>query len=306
MVLSGIPTFDQTRCGVAIPAALLILFSVSARVERGPAFAGLVAVLAGLVFLLFTDPVLDAGAVFILPLGVGVWGIGRLARSRTRMTVELTERTRELEQTREETAQLAVDVERARLAAELDAAARERIRTVVDLASRAEREGEHPPGKSRSAFQRIETEGRGSLNEVRELLGVLRSDERDTMPRPTLAQLETLLQGARVGGGPVVLGVEGRRRPLPGSVELAAYRMIQRALEVFAAADAGPAAVRLRYLNASLELEVDGSLPDADPSAAFAAARERVNAHGGNFDTVRGGAGQLSVRAELPLAASGA
>ena len=34
VVVSGIPTFDQARCGVAIPAALLILFSVAARRPR--------------------------------------------------------------------------------------------------------------------------------------------------------------------------------------------------------------------------------------------------------------------------------
>ena len=61
LVLSGLPTFDQTRCGVAIPAALLIVFSVAVRRERTPALASLAAVLGGLVVLLLTDPLLGAG-----------------------------------------------------------------------------------------------------------------------------------------------------------------------------------------------------------------------------------------------------
>jgi signal transduction histidine kinase len=306
LVLSGLPTFDQTRCGVAIPAALLIVFSVAARQGRPRALAGLAAVQGGLVVLLLTDPLLGAGAAFVPPLAAGVWGAGRLVRARTQVAGELAESTRELERTREETAQLAVEVERARLAAEIDVAARERIRSVVDLASIGEQDVQQSAATSRLAFQRIETEGRESLNEVRELLGVLRSDGCDTSPRPTLAQLEPLLQQARIGGGPVGLGVEGRRRPLPAGVELAAYRMVQHALEAFAEADGGPAGVRLRYLRTSLELEVDGSMPRGDAVVALAAARERVTAHGGSFSARRQGSGRLLVQAQLPLATSGA
>jgi hypothetical protein len=68
LVVSGMPTFDQTRCGVAIPAALLIVFSLAARCERTAALAGLAAVLAGLVVLLATDPLLGTGAAFVPPL----------------------------------------------------------------------------------------------------------------------------------------------------------------------------------------------------------------------------------------------
>ncbi len=304
LVVSGIPTFDQTRCGVAIPAALLIVFSLAARRERTPALAGLAAMLAGLTFLLATDPLLGTGAAFVPLLAAGVWAAGRLARSRARLTAELAQRTRDLERTRDATAQLAVVLERARLASELDVAARERIRSVVALAVRGERDAQHSPAAARLAFQRIESEGRESLNQVRELLGVLRSDGRDASPRPTLAQLETLLQQSRVGGGVVELRIEGRRRPLPAGVELAAYRTIQLVLDAFAAAGDGPAGVRLRYLGTLLELEIHGSLPHGGAVAALAAARERATAHGGSFTTVREGAGRLLVRAQLPLAAS--
>ncbi len=300
--VSGIPTFDQTRCGVAIPAALLIVFSLGARVETGRALAGLAAVLAGLGVLLLTDPVLDDGGAFFLPITAGVWAAGRFARSRMRVAAGLAQRTHDLEQTREATAALAVDIERARLASTLDVAVRERIRSLVERAATAER-GE---GESIAAFHAIETEGRACLNAMRELLGVLRSDRHDMSPRPTLAQLETLLRPDR-GRGLVALGVEGRRRALPAGVELAAYRMIELALEAFAAGgEDGPAHVMLRYGGTSLELEVHGSLPDGASVGALAAARERVTAHGGSFDTVREGAGRLLVRARLPFATSDA
>jgi signal transduction histidine kinase len=305
-VVSGIPTFDQTRCGVAIPAALLILFSLASRREIAEALGGLAVVLAGMVFLIFTDSELDAGALFILPLCAGVWAAGRLVRSRSRIAAELEERSRRLVETREETARMAVDVERLRLATDIDVAARARVSELVELADHARTALQDDPEGSREAFARIERDGRDSLNQMRELLGVLRSDERDTSPRPTLAQIEDLLAQARAGGTVVELEVEGERRPLPSGVELAAYRTIQHGLEALGHDDGSPARVRLRYLPDALELEVRGTVADGSASeAALAAARERVDAHGGSFTTTAADAGGRVLWARLPLLATG-
>src|SRR4051812_40806382 len=81
-VISGLPSFDRSRCGIAIPVGLLIVFAAAARRERGDAVISLALVLVGMVVLLLTDPLLDAGALFILPLTAGVWWIGRLVRRR--------------------------------------------------------------------------------------------------------------------------------------------------------------------------------------------------------------------------------
>jgi signal transduction histidine kinase len=299
MVVSGIPTFDQTRCGFAFPSAFLILFGLGYRDERNRGLVGLAAVAAGMVFVMFTDPQIDIGGAFILVLAAGAWGAGRLFQSRTKAATELGERTRDLERTREETAQLAAEVERAKVAADLDVAARDRIRTVVEMA----REGEAAPEPSADDFERIEREGRESLNRMRELLGVLRSDEAGTSPRPTLAQLEALLDRARAGGRPVELRVEGQRRPLPTGVELAAYRVVQHALEAFGVGSGEAATVRLRYGDSDLELEVSGTSADSQlDESALEAARERVNAHGGSFSAMPQAGGLTLVRAELPLA----
>ncbi len=302
MVVSGFPTFDQLRCGYALPGAFLILFSLGSREERNPGLLGLGAVEAGIVFLIFTDSVLDPGAVFLLPLAAGIWGAGRFSRSRALAAADLLARTRDLEQTREETAQLAADVERAKVAADLDVVARDRVRAVVDMA----REGESAAAvDSTGAFEQIEREGRESLNQMRELLGVLRSDERETSPRPTLAQLESLLEHARAGGRPIDLEVGGERRPLPTGVELAAYRVIQHGLEALGAGGGGPAAVSLHYGNSDLRVELTGATPGgAGAESALDAARERVIAHGGRFVSAPQEGGRLLVRAELPLALS--
>jgi hypothetical protein len=174
MLVSGIPTFDQIRCGFALPGALLILFWLGAREDRRRASLGLAAVQLGVVSLLFTDSVLDVtkgpfdpGALFPLVLCAAVWGLGRMYRARSVLLAELAGRGRALEEARARTSQLAVEAERIRLTGVLDAAVRERIGEIVRLA----RDGD--PGDARKVFEAIEREARESLHRLRQVLGVL-------------------------------------------------------------------------------------------------------------------------------------
>jgi len=308
-VVSGIPTFDQFRLAAAVPAAMLILYSLATRTDRAQAVRGLALVLAGMVFIGFTDVVLeDEGGplgfvVFSFPLCTGVWIAGRAVRSREQVADQLRERSLLLERQREQTAALAVEVERTRLATDLDAAARSRVRELIELAASAEQSARTDPERMRDAFGRIERIGRQSLNELRGLLGVLRSDERGRRaPRPTLAELDTLLAEARAGGRLVDYAVEGQRRPLPEGVELAAYRAVQHALVAVRGEEQEPATVQLRYLPAALDLEVRGfPIEGSGAIAAVAAARERVTAHGGTFSSHSDAPARRVLRAHLPV-----
>lgn len=308
-VVSGIPTFDQGRCGFAVPAALVILFSLGTRADLRRAVAGLALVLAAMIFIGFTDEVLHDDAVgfaaFSFPLCVGAWGAGRVARSRDLVAAELAERTRLLESRREQTALLAVDVERMRLASDLDVAARVGVRAIIELAATGERSLAVDGERSRAAFGEIERAGRKSLNEMRGLLGVLRSDERSTRsPRPALSQVESLLQQARAGGRLVDFEVTGQRRPLPDSIELAAYRSLQHMLAAVGGTNDAPATVQLRYLSDALELEVCGFPTDVGGEAALMAAREQMTAHGGSVSVSISRPGWRVVRTRLPLVAA--
>lgn len=307
-VVSGIPTFDQIRLTVAVPAALLIVFSLGGSADRTRALGGLAVVLAGLAFVGATDAVVrDPGSSFIgfivfsFALCGVIWAAGRLVWSRQLVAEQLRQRSRELERQREQTAALAVEVERLRLAVDLDAAASVPIRTIIELADR-----DVDPGAAREVFARIERLGRGSLNEMRSLLGVLRSDERgDRAPRPTLAEIDTLLAHARAGGRVVDLRIEGERQPLGPAVELAAYRALQHALSAVRDAAGQPSTVQLRYTPGALQLEVRGLAADGSaPAAALVAARERVTASGGIFSVDSSAAGLRILRAWLPAAAT--
>jgi signal transduction histidine kinase len=311
VVISAVPTLDQFRCGVALPVALLLVFSLAAREELGRALAGLGLVLAGMLFLGATDQILEGDvlgfAFFSFPLCTGIWAAGRVARSRSIVAEELAVRRVMLERQRERTAELAVEVERIRLASDLDLAARGGVLRVVELAQAGERALSGDPQRARDAFVRIEREGRQSLDEMRGLLGVLRSHERGGhAPRPTLAQIDTLLDEARAGGRTVDLEVEGDRRELPGGVELAAYRALQHALAAVRSDDGGAATVNLRFLAEALELEVRGRPTEGGGAdVAVMAARERVTAQGGSFSADTLPVGQRVLRARLPVVAAG-
>ena len=288
-MISGIPTFDQFRLGLVIPAAMLVLFWVASRCELRRAVGGLVFALAAMVFVGETDVVLNrtgglAGMIlFSFPLCLVGWAAGRAAWSRDRLANQLAAQSELLERQRERTAELAVEVERTRLAWDLDMAARGRVRTMIELANGGERSFTADTEQISETFAQIERMGRQSLNEMRGLLGVLRSDGRGSRaPRPTLAEIETLLAEARAGGRRVDLELQGDRRPLPLGIELATYRALQHAL--FAVG--GATTVKLRYLPDSLELEVAGPPSDGEAAeAAVAAARERVVAQGGRFES---------------------
>jgi signal transduction histidine kinase len=198
-------TYGQPRCGATVPAVLLILYTLATRVDG---LGGPLLLLAALSYLSLTDPIVAPVALaFFVPIWAAVFASGRVVRSRERIAARLQARTRELERERERTAELAVAIERDRLAGELDATARERTRRMIALAERGER----------GDFGEIERLGRESLNEMRELLGALRSDTRT--PQPTLGQL--------ADGRVTVLG---EQRPLAAGVELAAYRIVEHAL----------------------------------------------------------------------------
>jgi signal transduction histidine kinase len=309
-VVSGLPTLDQFRLVVAVPVALLVIVPLAHRAAWGPAVAGLVLVLAGLAFVGATDSVLDGVGglasmlAFSVPLCLAVWGAGRIAWSREGVARELTDRSDRLRRQREATAALAVEIDRVRLAADLEVVARSRLQEMIALASA----GATEETQGRGRFARIESLGRESLDEMRALLGLLRgTDPASRAPRPTLEQLDALLADARAGGRVVDLEIEGAHRPLTAGIELTAYRTVQHALVALATGQDRPATVTLRYLPDRLELEVGGAEARGSAAeAALMAVRERVAAFGGTVDTGTPVPGRRVLYARLPTVPAGA
>jgi hypothetical protein len=294
-VISAIPTFDQFRLIAAVPAALLISYALGTSSRSRSDVAGLGLIFAGLAFEGATDAALEEQGAFLLllfaaPPCVVAWVGGRVVAARQRLALELAGRSAELEDQRDRTAALAVEIERERVATDVDIVARVRLREIADLAT----ERAIPAG----TFARIEVLGREALDEMRGLLGALRTAEyRSEIVRPSLDQLAALVDDARTAGRRVAFAIEGEQRALVAGVELAAYRTVQHAL--VAVEDA---AVTLRYGLAALEIEVSGHpAPGVGARAARAAARERVVTHGGSFHETADMPNRLELIARLPL-----
>jgi signal transduction histidine kinase len=233
--------------------------------------------------------------------------VGRIARSWRRRNAELEVLNRELEEQRELQARAAVAVERGRIARELHDVIAHNVSMMVVQAGAAARilEGDQPD--VRTALSAIEGGGRETVDEMRRLIGVVRSDDGLALtPQPTLADLEQLVEKVREAGLRAELRIEGERQPLPPGIDLSAYRIVQEAL-TNTLKHAGPAraVVTVRYATGAVEVEVvddgDGSGDGSGTGNGLIGMRERVSLWGGELDAGRVGGGGWSVRARLPL-----
>jgi signal transduction histidine kinase len=130
-----------------------------------------------------------------------------------------------------------------RLAAAASAAERQRIaRDVHDVVghsltvmllnvSGARRVLDKNPAAAADALDRAEQAGRGSLQSVRAIVGLLRSpDEAGAEPLPGAADIVGLVDTAAAAGLPVRADVLGDLRAVDPYAGLAAYRLVQEAL----------------------------------------------------------------------------
>jgi signal transduction histidine kinase len=150
-----------------------------------------------------------------------------------------------------------------------------------------------------------------TLREMRSVLGTLRQADEAAprAPEPGLGNLEALVGRMRDAGVEVELTFVGERRPLPGSVDLAAYRIAQEALtNVARHAPGQPAQVEVAFDEEGLTITVSnpttrGASGEPDPGNGIVGMRERATALGGTLDAGRGDDGIFTVRAHLPVAA---
>ena len=154
------------------------------------------------------------------------------------------------------------------------------------------------PAAADGAFAAVETSGRATLSQMREVVGTLRQ-ESPTEPQPVLAQLGNLLE--RATSADARLQVEGSPRALPEGVELSGYRIVEHLLAALEDAPDARIDVRVRFAPDALELEVAGpAAREADPATAFAMVRERAALLGGTL-RVENQAGRCDVLVQLPL-----
>ena len=241
----------------------------------------------------------DTVIFYALLLGAP-WVAGRAVRQR-----RLNERELEHEKAR---AAAAIVEERARIARELHDVVAHSISVMVLQARGGRRVLDSDPDDARDAFAVIEGTGQHALDEMRRLVGMLRSgDEKIPLaPQPSLKELGTLVDQVRTAGLPVQLTIEGEPRDLSPGVDLSAFRIVQEAL-TNALRHAGPAHARvvLRYLTDELEIEISDDGPGTGESEGsgygLVGMRERVSVYGGELEAGERPGGGYALRVRLPL-----
>lgn len=168
------------------------------------------------------------------------WTIGIALRAR-RQTLEA--RVREAEERanveRQSAARMLAE-ERLRIAQELHDVVAHSMSVIAVQAGVGAHVLDQHPDQARAALEAISTTSRGTLTEMRRLLGVLRDDEgeRSHAPAPGLGDLPSLIEEVRRAGVPVTLtmaGIDvspdhGTAECAHAGVELSAYRVVQEAL----------------------------------------------------------------------------
>ncbi|MGW5360686.1 sensor histidine kinase [Actinopolymorpha pittospori] len=252
---------------------------------------------------------------------VGVWSLARTVRARRLYVGDLEDRAARLERTASAEVRAALAEERARMARELHDVVAHHVSVMTVQAAAARRMLPRAPERSVEAMQAVEETGRAALDEMRRIVGALRSvDPGDTQsagqlsPQAGVAELAPLLDRAREAGLEVELTVVGEPRPLPSSLDLAIYRVVQESL-TNTLKHAGPtrAAVLLRY---EPEAVVVGVTDDGNRKRSMVTARavvsdrlghglvgmrERVTLNGGTLRTGSRAVGGFEVLATLPL-----
>ena len=231
--------------------------------------------LLGAAFLMDTAGVFRVTAALFWPLFVISLGAGLLLHRARRMQVE-----------EDRSAQLAVAEERVRIARELHDIVAHGVSLMTIQIAAARRVGATKPDSATESLSAAEQTGRQTLSELEGMLAVLRGADASIgaaadrpgdvdngagrTPLPRLSDLEGLVETVRQTGRTIAYNTLGEPPPLPASVEMIVYRLVQEALtNAVRYAGEVPIDVQVIYSPTTITVFVD----DEGPGAAAAGGR---------------------------------
>ena len=257
--------------------------------------------------------------------------LGLYVGARRRLLEALRERAEGLEtelallaEQARERAQRAQMEERARIAREMHDVVAHRVSLMVVHAGALERVVRRDPDRAADSARLMGDIGRQALDELRQILGVLRTVESapvsgqeaaavlavPTSDAPGLADIPRLVDESRAAGLGIRLTVGGARRALNPDTERTAYRVVQEALtNVLKHAPGADAEVVVAYVVGGVALAVSNTCP-AEAAHEYGSGlpsggngllgmRERVTALGGTFAAGPTDSGGFRVEARL-------
>ena len=232
-----------------------------------------------------------------------VFGIGEGIRSRRDRSAEF----RRLHSQRE---QSEVQAERVRIARELHDVLAHSLSQINVQAGVGLHLMERQPDKAAEALASIKETSKSALDEVRAVLGVLRSEgasDAPLVPEPGLDRLPALVEGIRG----VEVSLDNSIPTAPQNVQLALFRIAQESLtNITRHADAQHASVRLWTEDGFYRLEVaDNGSGVGTPASetggrGLLGMRERAELLGGKLTAGPADGGGFCVSASIPIGAT--
>ena len=227
--------------------------------------------------------------------------------ARRRMVQALTERAERAERERHLLADQARAEERARLAGEMHDVVTHRVSLMVLQAGALRMTA--PDEATRRAAEELRAAGCQALDELRDLVGILRTAP-DGDEAPSTPEFAALVAESTAVGTPAELIEEGDRSLASPVVGRTAYRIVREALtNVRKHAPGAGVTVRVSYGESQVELEIRNTPPPGRPGNALAGTgsglgianlRQRIELVHGTLRAGRAADGGFCVEATLP------
>jgi len=250
VALADVKTVNFPQLVLFVAPYSVAAYSSRRRALFGLGYSGLMLVTSNLL-----EPSGSTSWVFSLAACVVPWGVGRILRARRATAAELEHTAEMLAAEQGGRELLAIAEQRTRIARELQTLIAHSVSAMIVQTQTAQLLLDDDPDEADAAMATIEDTGRAALTDMRRILGVLRraDAEVDLAPQPGVGQIPALVERLRTAHRAVVLHVEGAPGPLPASVDLGVYRILEEAL---AGAAEGAVDVRLRFGADDIELTV--------------------------------------------------
>jgi signal transduction histidine kinase len=318
VVLAGGCLISATVAG----AACIALFTVAVhRRFRTVASLALFNFAVNLVYTaMFPDPTEPywVGALWNIMLIAAVVAWGMFVRARRQLILSLRERALRAEAEQQLRVQQARQQERSRIAREMHDVLAHRISLLSVHAGALEFRPDAPPEEVAKAAGVIRASAHQALQDLREVIGVLREDTAETTtagtperPQPNIADLPDLIDESRRAG--MTLTYQNRLPDLeavPTGIGRSAYRTVQEALTNARkhAPDAAVSVVVDGAAGSHLTIEVRNPMAGADSGipgsgTGLIGLAERATLSGGRLEHGPTPEGEFRVRAWLPWSA---
>ena len=311
-VLAGLTSMDSPTPVIQVGSVALASYTagdLSADRLRGALTVLFVAAMISLALLIQDADAPPAIAVPFVVL-VPAWLAGDVVRQRRLDAIARVEASERALREAEDRIRVAVAEERQAMARELHDVVAHGVSVMLIQAGAARQVVDQSPEQAKEALLTVEATGREAMVELRRLLGVLdeEGEGAGVAPQPGVDQIGVLLDRVREAGLPAELEVAGTPRPLPPSLDVTVYRIVQEGLtNALRYARRAATLVRLTWEPAQLRIEIldDGPVSPVDggdgAGRGLIGMQERASRAGGRLEAGPRLGGGYAVRAWLPL-----